>query len=186
MMELKPAWAGPRLKLLLISCTSGENRLGMEIEDLISSLEDVEWDAISTTIIDNLHKVMGKKPCHMLNFDHIYAMLDKLMHNPSYQQRGYAMANLYMVRAKLNGSLNRPLDQAADLRESFRWKRNWHIATTESKIWATLGDYDKALEAVDRANSEYYVSLLGVRFHFQSNELESWRNYLLEKAAQAS
>ena len=37
------------------------------------------------------------------------------------------------------------------------------------------------LEAVDKANSEYYLSLLGVRFSFQSSELDSWKNYLQKR-----
>ena len=175
---LRPTWAGPKLKLLLLSCISEKNKVGMEISALINELESVEWDSISVAVLGNLFEGMKRKPCHMLDLDHIVDMVDTLIDNPSYQRRKDAMALLFLLKARINGYLGDSYARARNLQEAFQWRTNWHVAVEESKVWASLGEYDKALEAVNRAKSSYYVKLRSIHLYFDSDELNAWESTL--------
>ena len=178
LVELRPNWAGPKLKLLLVSCISGENKLGVEVSDLVTEFESVEWDSISVAILSNLFRGMQKKPCHMLTIDHMVDMADTLIANPSYQRRKDAMALLYLLKARIDGYVGDAYSRAENLRESFAWRTNWHVAVEESRVWASLGEYNNALDAVNRAKSSYYIKLRSISLYFDSDELTAWENRL--------
>ncbi len=178
LVELRPNWAGPKLKLLLVSCISGENKLGMEVSDLVTEFESVEWDSISVAVLSNLFRGMQKKPCHMLTTDHMVDMADTLIANPAYQRRKDAMALLHLLKARITGYLGDAYSRAENLQEAFKWRTNWHVAVEESRVWASLGEYSNALDAVNRAKLSYYIKLRSIRLYFNSDELSAWEDRL--------
>ena len=144
------------------------------MDDLISGLATVQFESVSSEIIDNLFKGMKKQPCEFLTMDNIGQMLEQLIGNPEFKKRGHAMANLYSIRARYNEYFGNHRQQAMDFHESYRWKNNHYVARAESEVWAGLGEYDKALEAVRKAKADDYIYLQGYKYYFDSDELDQW------------
>ena len=177
-VALKPEWAGPKLKLVLLSCASGKNRMDRSMDDLITGLAIAEYESVSHNIIDNLFKGMQKKPCDVLTMENIGQMLEQLIANPNFRKQFQEMADLYAIRARYNGYLGNIRQQAIDFQESYRWKNNHYVARAESEVWASLGEYDKALEAIKKAKADYYIYLQGFKYYFDSDELDQWEGIL--------
>ena len=62
----------------------------------------------------------------------------------------------------------------------YRRKQNHYVAIAESEVWAALGEYEKALEAIRKAKANYHIALRSFRYKFESEEMDNWEKFILK------
>ncbi|MFC1680185.1 hypothetical protein ACFL1S_00100 [Pseudomonadota bacterium] len=177
---LRPEWAAPKLELITLSCQSGKNRMLYTIDELVNDLAHSEYETVTVRVIDTLFRGMQKKPCEFFSMSDIGRMVEQLINNANYQNHNGEMGNLYALRGRYNGYLGNHRQQALDFNESYRLKQNHYIAIAESEVWAALGEYDRALEAITKAKGNYHIALQNFRYKFESEEIDKWEKFIVK------